>query len=84
MMTKEFAVRSDAIAVEVYMADQNPPALYDFYITRMGEIRRTAVAAGIPGVIQVVMAGGSPTGRQILQVRRQFEIDERFRMLKFY
>lgn len=83
-MTKEFAVRSDAIAVEVYMADGNPPTLYDFYITRGGEIRRTPTAAGIQGVIQVVMAGASPTSRQILNMRRRFELDERFQLLKFY
>lgn len=83
-MTKEYAVRPDAVAVEVYMADQNPPSLYDFYVTRSGDIRRTPVAAAIPGVVQVVMAGGSPTGKQILMVRRQFELDERFRLMKFY
>ena len=83
-MTKEFAVRSDAVAVEVYMADQNPPTLYDFYITRSGEIRRTATGFGIPGVVQVVMAGASPTSRQILNMRRRFELDERCQLLKFY
>ena len=83
-MTKEFAVRSDVVDVEVYMADQNPPALYDFYSPRTGEIRRTPLVVGIPGIIQVVMEGDSPTSRQILQVRRQFEMDERFRLLRFY
>ncbi|MGV3552355.1 hypothetical protein [Rhizobium sp.] len=83
-MTKEFAVRSDAIAVEVYMAEQNPPAVYDFYITRAGEIRRTPISSGIPGVIQVVMAGETPTSRQILNMRRQFELDERFQLMRFY
>lgn len=84
MMTKEFAVRSDEIAVEVYMAEQNPPTVFDVYITRSGEIRKTPIRSPIPGVVQVVMAGASPTSRQILNVRRQFELDERFRLLKFY
>jgi hypothetical protein len=84
MMTKEHAVRSDVVDVEVYMADQNPPTLYDFYIPRTGGIRRTPLAVGIPGIIQVVMEGDSPTGRQVLQVRRQFEIDGRFRLMRFY
>jgi hypothetical protein len=44
MMTKEHAVRSDVVDVEVYMADQNPPTLYDFYIPRTGGIRRTPLA----------------------------------------
>lgn len=83
-MTKEFAVHSESIAVEVYMAEQNPPVLYDFHVTRAGEIRRTSVSAGIPGIIQVVMAGASPTPSQIIHVRRQFELDDRFRLLKFY
>jgi hypothetical protein len=84
MMTKENAVRSDVVAVEVYMADRNPPPLYDFYVTKTGEIRRTLTELGIPGVIQVVMEGDSPTGRQVLNVRCQFELDERFRLMRFY
>jgi hypothetical protein len=84
MMTKEYAVRSDVVDVEVYMADQSPPALYDFYVARAGGIRKMHLAVGIPGLIQVVMEGDSPTGRQILQVRRLFEIDERFRLMRFY
>lgn len=83
-MTKEFAVHSDTVAVEVYMADRNPPTLHDFYVTRAGDIRRTVDTVGIPGVIQVVMAGSHPTSMQILKVRRRFEIDQRCQLLRFY
>jgi len=82
-MTKEFTVQSDVVPVEIYMADQDPPAIYDLFILRTGEIRR-APSTIIPGLIQVVMAGSSPSGRQVVTVRRHFELDQRFRLLKFY
>lgn len=83
-MTKQ-SVHADELVVEVYMADQSPPALYDFYIARSGSIRRTPAAVGIPGLIQVILAGTyPPTPRQQLKVRRQFGLDDRFRVLKFY
>ena len=83
-MSKEDKVRENEVIVEVYMAMQNAPEIYDLFIPRNGNLRPNRLAQPMPGIIQVVMAGMNPTAPQQLCLADQFSTDKRFRVLKFY
>ena len=84
-MAKHNETWTDEIAVEIYMADANPPPLYDFFLTRAGALRRTPAGHPVGGLMQVVLAGSyPPSPRQLLTLKRNFDCDGHFRMMVFF
>jgi hypothetical protein len=83
-MSKPNDAATKEVVVEVYMAMQNAPAVYDYFITRDGIIKPNPSADSMPGLLQVVMAGMNPTGPQQLRVAGQFGNTAQFRIIKFY
>jgi len=84
-MTRQREVRTDPIDVELFMADVDPPALYDFFLTRTGSLRRSPASRPVGGLMQVVLAGPHPpSNRQMLTLKRNFELYRHFRVMKFF
>lgn len=77
-------VGSKEVVVEVYMAMQSAPAVYDFFITRDGTVRPNKMAEPVDGIVQVVMAGMHPTGPQQFRLAGQFGNTTQYRIVKFY
>ena len=83
-MSKQNDVQANDVVVEVYMAMQNAPEVYDFFISRSGNLKLNRLAEPMPKLIQVVMAGMHPTPAQQLRIASQFAQRQNFRILKFY
>lgn len=76
-------VDSNEVVVEVYMAMQSAPAVYDFFITRDGTVRPNRMAEPVDGIVQVVMAGMNTTGPQQLRLAGQFGNTTQYRIVNF-
>jgi hypothetical protein len=83
-MSEKDEVRENEVIVDVYMAMQNAPTLYDYFITRNGTVKPNKLADPVPGIIQVVMGGMHPTGPQQLRLAGQFGDTAQYRIVKFY
>lgn len=83
-MSKQNNVESTEVVVEVYMAMQTAPAVYDYFITRNGTVKPNKLADPVPGIVQVVMGGMHPTGPQQLRLAEQFGNTAEYRIVKFY
>jgi hypothetical protein len=83
-MSRHEDVKADTVLVEVYMAMQHAPEVYDLFITRGGVVRPNRLAKPMQGLLQVVMAGMNPTAAQQLRIASHFGNTSQFRILKFY